>query len=302
MPNRIAGVSYRSTMAWLKVSATGLGYLSLVTSLLQRIVVANPLAVVWEAADFEWSWRVDQHANASRQAFWLNAARAPVAAVVFTDWKGELAIDVMWACEDHDEAMRTVWPIVVEKIAALDCPVDTTLVVGSPLIAAFERIGFVPTNEVSVTTTMPAASRPPVSPLPSGFELHDRTTLEAPHHMIGRSGPDIAAQLAECSLYQPELDLAVCTSEGDVVAYGLFWADPVTGVGVVEPMRTEDAYQSRGLARHVLTTGLDRLTKAGCETLMITYLADNPVSKHIYLSTGFQPQKISRSYRRPTAT
>ena len=285
-------------MAWLKVSATGLGYLPLVTSLLQRIVVTDPLAVVWEAADLQWWWRIDQHPEPSRQTFWLDGAREPVAAVVFTDWKGELAVDVMWASEHHDQAMREVWPIVMERLTTIGGPVDTTLVDGSPLIAPFEEIGFVPTNEVTVTTTMPAASQPPVSPLPSGFELRDRTTVGTPHHMIGRSDPDVAERLAECSLYRPELDLAVYTSDGEVVAYGLFWSDPVTGVGMVEPMRTEDVYQGRGLARHVLTAGLDRLAADGCETFMVSYLQNNPVSQHLYLSTGFQPEKSSRSYRR----
>jgi GNAT superfamily N-acetyltransferase len=286
-------------MAWLKVSATGLGYLPLVTSLLQRIVLTDASPVVWEAADFQWSWRIDQHTDPSRQTFWLDGARDPVAAVVFTDWKGALAVDVVWASEHHDEAMREVWPVAVEKIAAIDGPVDTTLVDGSALIAAFENIGFVLGDEVSVTTTMPVASRPPVSALPAGFELRDRTRVDTPHHMIGRSGADVGERLAECSLYRPDLDLAVYSSDGEVAAYGLFWSDPVTGVGMVEPMRTEDAYQGRGLARHVLTAGLDRLVAAGCDTLMVTYLTNNPVSEHLYLSTGFQPQKTCRTYRRP---
>ncbi len=285
-------------MAWLKVSTIGLGYLPLITSLLQHTVITDPQDGVWEAADFQWSWRIDQHADSSRQTFWLDGARLPVAAVVLTDWKGELAIDVMWSSEHHEQAMNAVWPTVVEKLAALDGPIDTTLVDGSPLIAAFERVGFAPTDDVAVTTTMPAASRPPIWARPAGFELHDRTTVDTPHHMIGRSGPDVAERLAECSLYRPDLDLAVCTSDSKVVAYGLFWADLVTGVGMVEPMRTEDAYQGRGLARHVLTAGLDRLAAAGCKTLMVTYLANNPVSKHLYLSTGFKPQKTSRRYRR----
>ena len=204
----------------------------------------------------------------------------------------------MWASKDHDQAMNEVWPIVVEKITAVEVPIDTTLVDGSPLIAAFEHIGFVPTNEVSVTTMMPAASRPTVSPLPSGFELRDRTTVAAPHHMIGRSSAEVADRLAECYLYRPELDLAVHSPDGEVAAYGLFWADPVTGIGMVEPLRTEDAYEGRGLARHILTLGLDHLAAAGCETLMVNYLDNNPVSKHLFLSTGFQPQKTSRGYRR----
>ena len=55
-------------------------------------------------------------------------------------------------------------------------------------------------------------------------------------------------RLHETSLYDPELDLAVIAPNGDVAAYALFWNDFVTAVGMVEPMRTEDAYQRLGLA------------------------------------------------------
>ena len=36
---------------------------------------------------------------------------------------------------------------------------------------------------------------------------------------------------------------------GEVAGYALFWFDPVTQVGLVQPMRVEEAYQRRGLAR-----------------------------------------------------
>ena len=77
--------------------------------------------------------------------------------------------------------------------------------------------------------------------------------------------------------------------DGSVAAYGLFWPDPVTGVGLVEPMRTEDEHQNRGLARHILTAGVERLAASGCTRMKITYMDDNPASKHIYRSAGFQP-------------
>ena len=49
--------------------------------------------------------------------------------------------------------------------------------------------------------------------------------------MVGRSGTDVAARLAQTSLYRPDLDLSIETVAGDVVSYGLFWFDPVTGSG-----------------------------------------------------------------------
>ena len=115
--------------------------------------------------------------------------------------------------------------------------------------------------------------------------------------MIRRNGDHVAQRLAECSLYRPDLDLAVYAPNGDVAAYGLFWADPVTGVGLVEPMRTEDAYQGLGLARHVLTSGLDRLAGHGCSTLKVSYIEGNDAARRLYLGAGFEPGATSRTYR-----
>jgi predicted N-acetyltransferase YhbS len=53
------------------------------------------------------------------------------------------------------------------------------------------------------------------------------------------------------------------TDDGELAGYALFWNDARTGVGLLEPMRTEDAYQRRGIARMLLAAGLDRLARRG---------------------------------------
>jgi predicted N-acetyltransferase YhbS len=75
-----------------------------------------------------------------------------------------------------------------------------------------------------------------------------------------------------------------------VAAYRLFWADPVTGVGLVEPMKTEERYWRKGLARHVLTTGLDRLAAHGCTRLKVSSGHD------LYLGVGFTPIAPDQTY------
>ncbi|MGD0246278.1 MAG: GNAT family N-acetyltransferase [Streptosporangiaceae bacterium] len=71
--------------------------------------------------------------------------------------------------------------------------------------------------------------------------------------------------------------------DGQIAGYGLFWADPVTGVGLVEPMRTEQAHQGRGIASHILAAGLDRLAAYDCRRLKVS----NDIG--LYLRAGFQP-------------
>jgi predicted N-acetyltransferase YhbS len=75
--------------------------------------------------------------------------------------------------------------------------------------------------------------------------------------------------------------------DGQAAGYGLFWADPVTGVGLVEPMRTERAHQRRGIASHILAAGLDRLTAHGCRQLKVS----NDIG--LYLRAGFRPWRAT---------
>jgi GNAT superfamily N-acetyltransferase len=280
--------------------ASGLEYLELATALLQRARRANPDAGLWEAADLQWWWRRDQHPDPARQIFWLDRD-TPVAAAVLTDWGGRWACDLLSAGHDLSGLVDTVWRRALERIDALpDGTVemalrDDDLALVEPLI----RAGFEATAELAVTAWMTASERAGPAPLAEGFELVARGDVPAlPHHMVRRSGERVAERLGECSLYQPELDLVVYAPDGAVAAYGLFWADPVTGVGLVEPMRTEDAYQGLGLARHLLAAGLDRLAARGCSRLKVSWLAGNRAARRLYLGAGFRPRSTSRTWRR----
>jgi ribosomal protein S18 acetylase RimI-like enzyme len=166
-------------------------------------------------------------------------------------------------------------------------------------IALALAAGFVADNDIAVSCWLDAADRPQISDLADGYRLLSRADVPtSAHHMIKRNGPHVAERLGECSLYNPSFDLFVEAPDGSVAAYGLFWPDTITGVGLVEPMRTEDLHQNRGLARHILTAGVERLAAAGCTRMKITYMDDNPTSKHIYRSAGFQPGDTARTYRR----
>jgi len=64
----------------------------------------------------------------------------------------------------------------------------------------------------------------------------------------------------------------------------------------VEPMRVEDAYQRRGLARALLATGLDRMAQHGAHRLKVGYATD--VARGLYVGAGFRATATSRSYSR----
>ena len=97
------------------------------------------------------------------------------------------------------------------------------------------------------------------------------------------------------------LDLLILDCDDKAAAYGLFWFDPETATGLVDPMRTEDDHRRRGLARSILTTGVDLPARAGAARIKICFEPDNPASGHLYLSVGFEPVNQTDIYsRRPS--
>jgi RimJ/RimL family protein N-acetyltransferase len=277
--------------------ATGLEYLHLVTDLLQRIRLRSAEHGIWEAADLQWAWRRDQHVDPNAATFWIDDDDKPVAAVVISNRVGcdliagpaeSHLLPAMWSAAEA--ALKDMPAADVEMAVRDDDPATISLVLD---------FGFVADDDVAVSCWLQVADRPQISDLASGYRLLSRADKSStPHHMIKRSGEHVAERLKECSLYDPSFDLYVEAPDGSVAAYGLFWPDPVTGVGLVEPMRTEETHQNLGLARHILTAGVERLAAAGCTRMKITYMDDNPTSKHIYRSAGFRPADTARSYRR----
>ena len=276
--------------------AAGRQYLELVTTLLHRVRLADPTAGEWEAADLQWWWRRDQHDDPRNATFWFDEDNEPIAAVILTDWGEGWGVDVIEVPDDDQFERPALWPHALERTRhVLDKPIETSVRDDDPPTTAWLTAeGFSALDEVVITCWMQATQRPAVAPLPDGYRLVTRSSSTGrAHHMILRSGPAVAERLLECSLYRPDLDLAVVAPDGDVAAYGLFWADPVTGVGLVEPMRTEDAHQGRGLAKHVLTTGLELLAASGCERLKVSYIEGNEAARRLYLNAGFRAHSRS---------
>ena len=92
-------------------------------------------------------------------------------------------------------------------------------------------------------------------------------------------------------------DLAVEDADGRVAGYALFWYDHTTLVGLLEPMRVEDEYQRRGLARMLLTNGLDRLARKGARRLKVGFQTD--AARNLYLGAGFVQTSVDRLLIRP---
>jgi GNAT superfamily N-acetyltransferase len=285
-----------------EVRASGLDSLALATELLHRARLADVEAGLWEAADLHWWWRTPRRSDTIDQVFWIDDA-GPIAGVVLTDW------DRTWGCDPivvpglATVSLAAVWRRAVDVIDQLRLEVVEVLARDDyvELIELLAAAGFAAGDDRSGIAWMNAADRPALAALPEGLEMVDRAQdTTKPHPMRRRNGGEVEARLRQCELYDPGLDLAVETADGDVAGYALFWHDPVTRVGLVEPMRVEDAYQRRGLARALLAAGLDRLAKRGSSRLKVGYA--NEAARRLYVGAGFRVTSTCSSYKRVRST
>ena len=276
--------------------ASGLESLSLATRLLQRARLADPEAGIWEAGDIQWWWRSPRRSDAVDQIYWVDADE-PVAGVLLTDWGRSWGCDVVLVPGIAEVAFDTAWARALEAVAAL--PRTTVEVLARDddheLLQRMTRAGFAPSGSHAGITWMRADDRPGVAPLPQGLSLVDRSVPRGIHPVSRRSGELAERRLRQCSLYDPLLDLALETDEGDTAAYALFWFDPVTLVGLVEPMRVEDQFQRRGLGSALLTAGLDRLARRGARRFKVGYGSEP--ARALYVGVGFRVSATLTSYR-----
>ncbi len=277
-------------------------YLRLVTRLLQQLRLRSPACGIWEAADLQWWWRRPRATDRHGQLFWLDERDEPVAAVVLTEFQRSVQCDVLVPAEDG-ELEREVWREALRRVGSLEVaaefPVRSDDAAG---LAVLADAGYELADTPDVLATWLASSRrPPVPVLAPGYRLVSRAQdAGRPHPMAARNGDQVAERLRQCSLYRPELDLAVEAVDGpdlEIAGYGLFWADPVTRVGLVEPMRTHEAHQRRGIASHILAAGLELLAARGCRRLKV----GNDLG--LYLRAGFEPVRTVTldTYARPSA-
>jgi GNAT superfamily N-acetyltransferase len=280
------------------VITDGARYLELATTLLQRMRLAAADGGIWEAADVQWWHREERATDHAGQLFWLDDQGEPLAACIGTDFehsgaercdvipKGSAVPFDVLVLPDDPGLERAAWRTAISRADDLGVRAEFTVRLdNATAIAELAAAGYSVADEAGVVTCwLQAAGRPRIPQLAAGYRLLSRADApDRPHPMIARNGPDVESRLRQCSLYRPDLDLFVEAPDGQVAGYGLFWPDPVTGVGLIEPIRTEDAHAGQGIASHLIAVGLDRLCAQGCARLKVCSDRD------LYQRAGFRP-------------
>lgn len=290
----------------------GIDAVNMVTRLLQRVRNTHPTDGMYQAAEVEFWWANERSTDTLDQLFWFDDDGQPRAAAIITDFSGArsllyteptLAIHVMpnESPEHLDHFVdRALAHAVAAGIDAVEIEVERNDVA---MLDIMTRRGFTKQGPAVVECWLDADRRPEVSELHEAYRLLPRSERMAdqPHHLANPDRPNVETRLQETSLYRSDLDLVIVDENDDTAAFCIFWYDPVTETGVVEPMRTHDEHQKRGLARHLLTAGIELLAAAGATRISIGYEPENPASGHLYRSFGFEPVHETDVFAGPTA-
>lgn len=285
-------------MAVEVVHAAGTGCLNLATTLLQRVRLSNPTAGIWEAADVQWWWRRPRPSDVLDQTFWVDD-NGPVASALLTAFDASWQLDVIVVPEHRHSLLPVAWEDALTRVLQFGLG-DVEVLArddDDAMLKLLADADFSAGQDCSGSTWMCAADARPAHSAPEGYRWTDRSVRSgSPHWLASRNGPDVHTRLAECSLYDADLDMAMETLDGQIAGYALFWFDPVTSVGLIEPMRTEEAHQRRGVARALIGEGLDRLVARGAKRLKVGYSTDE--ARTLYLNSGFVPTDTHHAYRR----
>lgn len=282
----------------------GLDYLEAVTTLLQRVRGADPIKGLFEASDMQFWWSAPRPTDHIGQLFWFDDAGHPAAAVIVTEWSDRIALDPMVM---PDATPEWIAHVIERGLAhaskagyrAVELEVAENDDVQQEVLASH---GLAKTEDGFLESWLNADARPPISKLHEDYRLFSRADrMQHPHYAIDHVGTDVEKRFLQTSLYRSDLDLLVLDRDDHDAAHGVFWYDPVTATGLVEPMRTQEDHQKRGLARHILTSGLDRLAQAGAERIKIIFDPDNAAASGLYLDVGFEPVKKTVVFAGPTS-
>lgn len=195
--------------------------------------------------------------------------------------KGDEAISMYWVAEDDD--LRTRW-LALRGFEAGDCFMHAmTRDLDAPLAEAILPAGY------------------QVRGLAGRREVQKRAA--ASHAAFGSSRDFESywpryARFMHSPVYNPDLDIVAVAPDGQVAAFCIVWPDPVTGVGLFEPVGTHPDFQRKGLGKAVVLEGLRRLKALGMTSALVCAESDNPAAKALYESAGFKPVKRLHTYEK----
>lgn len=99
--------------------------------------------------------------------------------------------------------------------------------------------------------------------------------------------------------YSNALDLVVETPAGGIAAYCTLWYDPLSKIAAIEPIACTPDHRKKGLSKHLLLVGMNKLKIRGCTHMYVGTGGGNVASQALYKSVGFVECGKKHEWKKP---
>jgi GNAT superfamily N-acetyltransferase len=133
--------------------------------------------------------------------------------------------------------------------------------------------------------------------LPAGFRFlsvqgHDFAERRAELHVDAFApGSTMTAEkyhaVMQAPNYDPEMDVVVVAPDGQFAAFALTWIEPITRIGLFEPVGTRTTFQRLGLGKAALMEAMRRMKARGVETATVRTTRSLRGVMPFYQAAGF---------------
>lgn len=294
---------------------TGLSDLLRMEQFLAACTAAGSPYSYWHLGDLLWSMTYSPTINPVDQALLWEDADGQLVGFVWCDdgeivlqvhprWRGSGVLEepmFTWAAQHTRE--RAQCAQAETGTVALATFVDETDVAYTTLL---QRHGFERGPWSLVRMRRDLAAPIPASSPPTGTtlrpvreeDIEERVTVHRAAFHPSHFTREAYQRLRAAPGYRPDLDVVAVAADGRLAAYAVAWFDPITRIGLFEPIGTHPLLQRQGYGKAVMVEGLRRLHDLGAPVAFLHTGAAAEAAVKLYESVGFRVVNTEHQYKK----
>ena len=179
----------------------------------------------------------------------------------------------------------------------------------SELREALASRGYEPSGTFGRELVFDIDGEPPAAALPAGYRLvtidaigddayvalHRAAWSDIRPSDYSRTLHDVVTAMPD---FRPDMVPVVLAPDGTPAAYCIGWFDAASLSVEIEPLGTHSAYRRLGLGRAIVRDIHRRASRLGARSVMVWGSHGNIGATQLYTSSGMEPRRTVRDYRR----
>lgn len=163
------------------------------------------------------------------------------------------------------------------------------------LISTLEQGGYSYTDNLGYHGICDLSKILPHSPLPKGFSIRisQKSDVERRVELFGLPTGGIGTsaeryeRMMNSTSFCDAMDFVVQSSTEEIIAYCTMWDDPISKIGLLEPVACVAEYRRKGIMKSTLLYGMNLLRESGTKYIYVGTGGKNIASQALYKSVGF---------------